>query len=165
MVPGQYRAGEIVEAGMTCLAMIALPMPLAFITAVADDHSAVAARTAHAIRPAMLTHKLKAFGLVQQAGEIDHVGYGHACAASSDNRITFSSDQIRNLVSALPRQSHHPGTRQEPCLFENGRKINSLHTTLQAGCDLQLNGSVRQRQNLPCSRLPWSLLRVDHLAL
>src|SRR3954468_1993296 len=71
MVPGQYRAGEIVEAGMTCLAMIALPMPLAFIMAVADDHSAVAARTAHAIRPAMLTHKLKAFGLVQQAGEID----------------------------------------------------------------------------------------------
>jgi hypothetical protein len=33
--------------------------------------------------------------------------------------------------------------------FENGRKINSLHTTLQASCDFQLSGSVRQRQEPP----------------
>ena len=35
------------------------------------------------------------------------------------------------------------------CLFEAGRKINSLRITLQAGCDLQLSGSVRQRQKPP----------------
>jgi hypothetical protein len=102
---------------MARLAQVALPMPLSFVMAVADDHSTVAVRTAHAIRPAMLTHKLEAFGLVQQARKVDHVGYGHGCAASSDNRITSLSDQIRDLASALPFQSHHPGTRKERLLI------------------------------------------------
>src|SRR4051794_13875824 len=114
MVPGQHRAAQVVEPCMARLAQVALPMPLSFIMAVADDHRTVAARTVHAIRPAMVTYKFKALGLVPQAREVDHVGYSHGCAASSDNRITSSSDQIRHLALALPRQSHHPGTRQEP---------------------------------------------------
>src|SRR3954466_5338791 len=81
---------------------------LSFIMAVADDHGTVAVRAAHAIRPAMLTHKFKALGLVQQAREIDHLGYRHACAASSNNRITSSSDQIRDLASALPHPEPPP---------------------------------------------------------
>src|SRR3954453_2069040 len=96
--PGQHRAAQIVEPSMARLAQVALPMPLSFVVAVADDRSTVAVRTAHAIRPAMLTYKLEAFGLVQQASEVDHVGYSHRCAASSDNQITSSSDQIRDLA-------------------------------------------------------------------
>src|SRR4051794_20996822 len=84
MVPGQHRASQVVKTAMARLAQVALPMPLPFVMAVADHHSTVAVRTAHAIRPTMLTHQIKAPGLVQQAREIDHVGYGHAYAASSD---------------------------------------------------------------------------------
>src|SRR6476469_5081796 len=69
MVSGQHRAGQVVETPMARLAQIALPMPLSVVMTVADDCGTVAARTAHAIRPAMLTHKLEAFGLVQQASE------------------------------------------------------------------------------------------------
>src|SRR3954447_20633875 len=59
----QHCACEIVETGMAHLAQVTLPMPLSFVVAVADDHGTVAARTAHAIWPAMLTHKLEALGL------------------------------------------------------------------------------------------------------
>jgi hypothetical protein len=45
-------------------------MPLFFVMAVADHRGTVAARTTHTIRPAMLTHKLKAAGFVQQAGQL-----------------------------------------------------------------------------------------------
>jgi hypothetical protein len=119
MVPGQHRAGQIVEPSMARLAQVALPMPLAFVMAIADDRGTVATRTAHAIRPTMLTHKLEAFGLVQQARKVDHVGYSHARAASLDNLITFASDQIRDLASALSLQSHHPGIRKEPEKIRN----------------------------------------------
>jgi hypothetical protein len=102
VVPGQHRAAQVVEPSMACLAQIALPVPLAVVMAVADHHGTVAVRTAYAIRPAMLTDKLKALGFVQQAREVDHVGYGHRGAASSNNRITSSFDQIRDLVSTLP---------------------------------------------------------------
>src|SRR5690242_16377593 len=100
----QHRAGQVVEPSMARLAQVALPVPLAFVMAVADDHSTVAVRTAHAIRPAMLTHKLKASGLVQQAREIDHVGYSHACAASLDqlDDVFIQSDQRPGLGATPP---------------------------------------------------------------
>src|SRR4051794_34489215 len=108
MMSRQHRASQVVEPSMARLAQVALSMPLSFIMAVADDHGTVAVRAAHAIRPAMLTHKFKALGLVQQAREIDHLGYRHACAASSNNQITSSSDQIRDLASALPHPEPPP---------------------------------------------------------
>jgi hypothetical protein len=84
MVPGQHRAAQVVETSMARLAQAALPMPLSFVMAVADDCRTVATGTADTIRPAMLTHKLEAPGLIQQTREVDHVGYGHGDAASSD---------------------------------------------------------------------------------
>src|ERR687883_1082236 len=108
MMSRQHRAGELVEPAMARLAQVALPMPLPFIVAVADDHGTVAVRAAHAIRPAMLTHKLKALGLLQQAREIDQLGYRHACTASSNNQITSASDQIRDVASALPHPEPPP---------------------------------------------------------
>src|SRR5690242_20963793 len=105
MVSGQHRAGQVVEPSVARLAQIALPVPLSFVMAVADDHGTVAVRTAHAIRPAMLTHKLKAFGFVQQAREVDHVGYGHGCAASLDqlDDVFIQSDQ-RPSLGAIPSE-------------------------------------------------------------
>src|ERR1700759_3016108 len=85
MMSRQHCAAQIVEPSMARLAQVALSMPLPFIVAVADDHGTVAVGAADAIRPTMLTYKLKALGLVQKAREIDHVGYRHVCAGSFDS--------------------------------------------------------------------------------
>src|SRR3978361_207377 len=45
----RHRAGEIIKTSITGLAQVTLPVPLAFVMAVADDRGIVAARTAHAI--------------------------------------------------------------------------------------------------------------------
>src|SRR3954465_3203787 len=102
---------------MACLAQVALPVPLAFVMAIADHQGTVTVRTAHAIRPAMLTHKLEALRLVQQARKVDHVQYGHGCAASSNqpDHLFIRSDQRRSLGATL--RSHHPETQQEPRWF------------------------------------------------
>src|SRR3954462_12154017 len=65
MMPRQRRAGEIVETPVARLAAIALPMRLLLVMAVSDDLCAVAVRTAHTLRPAMLAHQREAFGIVQ----------------------------------------------------------------------------------------------------
>src|SRR3954447_21068582 len=114
MMSRQHRAGQVVEPSMARLAQVALSMPLSFIMAVADDHGTVAVRAAHAIRPAMLTHKFKALGLVQQAREIDHLGYRHACAASSTTGSRLHPIRSETWLRRYPIPSHHPGTQQEP---------------------------------------------------
>jgi len=68
-VPGQHRAGEIVEAGRTCLAPISLPSRLGIVAPVPDHRRAVAPGAMHALWPAMLAHEGEALGVVNQAGE------------------------------------------------------------------------------------------------
>src|SRR4051794_16060769 len=108
MMPGQHRAAQVVKTSLARLAQVALPMPLSVIMAIADDDDTVAVRTAQTIRPAMLTHEFKALGLVQQARKVDHVEYGHGCAASSDHLddVPTQSDQSPHLGTTP--QSHHP---------------------------------------------------------
>src|ERR1700761_3810155 len=116
MVAGQHRAAQVVETAMARLAQVALPVPLSVIMAVADYHSTVAVGTAHTIRPTMLTHKLKAFGFVQQTGEVDHVGYGHRCAASLDqlDDVIIQSDQRSGLGATPPQPPPRNPTRATP---------------------------------------------------
>jgi hypothetical protein len=104
VVPGQHSAAQVVEPSLARLAQIALPVPLAVVVAVADHHSTVAIRTAPAIRPAMLTHKLEALGFVQQAREVDHVGCSHWGAASSKqaDHVFIRSDQRPRLDATPP---------------------------------------------------------------
>src|SRR3954471_10699043 len=65
MVPGQRRAGEVVEAPGARLASIALPMRLGVVAAVADHRITATAGTAHALGPAKLAHQREALGIVQ----------------------------------------------------------------------------------------------------
>src|SRR5215213_9555959 len=74
MVPGQRRAGEVVEAPGAGLTPIALSMRLRVVAPIADDRVTATPGTAHAFRPAMLAHQREAFGVVQQLREVDQVG-------------------------------------------------------------------------------------------
>jgi hypothetical protein len=71
MMPGQYRIGEIVEANCAVAADIALTKPLRIVVAVAQDMSATALGTPHALRPTHLANEFETFGFVEQAREID----------------------------------------------------------------------------------------------
>src|SRR5919205_1976190 len=108
MLSRQHRAGEIVEPSMARFAQVALSMPLPFIVAVADHHGTVAVRAAHAIRPAMLTFKLEARGLVQQAREIDHVAYRHACTASQTTRSRLHPIRSETSLQRYPSRATTP---------------------------------------------------------
>src|SRR3954463_7034725 len=108
MVPGQHRAGQIVEASMARLAQVALPVPLAFVMAIADDHGIVAVRAAHASWPTMLTHKLKTLGLVQQPREIDHLRYRYACAASKTTRSRLHPIRSETWLQRYPARATTP---------------------------------------------------------
>src|SRR5215210_4932723 len=77
MVPGQRRAGEVVEAPGARLAPVALPVRLRIVAPVADHRVTAAPGTAHALRPAMLAHQREALGVVQQPREVDQVGCRH----------------------------------------------------------------------------------------
>jgi hypothetical protein len=77
MVPGQRRAGEVVEATRTGLAAVALPVRLGVIAAVAHHGAAAAAGAAHAFRPAMLPYQGEALGVIDQRREIDQIRCGH----------------------------------------------------------------------------------------
>src|SRR5215212_8146204 len=70
MVPGQRRAGEIVEAPGAGLTPIALPMRLGVIAPVADYPITAAPGTAHALGPAMLAHQCDALGVVQKTRRV-----------------------------------------------------------------------------------------------
>jgi hypothetical protein len=84
MVPGQHRAGGIVEATRAGLAPVALPVRLGVVAAVAHHGAAAAAGAAHALRPAMLAHQGEALAIVDQGGEVDQVRCGHGGKRSFD---------------------------------------------------------------------------------
>src|SRR5689334_10250810 len=56
-MPGQHRAGEVVEASRACLAPIPLPVNLALIKAVSDHGTAAAGGAVDTLRPAMLAYQ------------------------------------------------------------------------------------------------------------
>src|SRR4051812_6507087 len=114
MVPAQHRAGQIVEASMARLAQVALPVPLAFVMAIADDHGIVAVRAAHASWPTMLTHKLKTLGLVQQPREIDHLRYRYACAASKTTRSRLHPIRSETWLQRYPARATTPEPNKSP---------------------------------------------------
>src|SRR3954454_18505775 len=96
------------EASMARLAQVALPVPLSFVMAIADDHGIVAVRAAHASWPTMLTHKLKTLGLVQQPREIDHLRYRYACAASKTTRSRLHPIRSETWLQRYPARATTP---------------------------------------------------------
>jgi hypothetical protein len=77
MVPGQRRAGEVVEAPGAGLTSIALPMRLGVIAPVADYPITATPGTAHALGPAMLAHQCEALGVIQKTRKVDQVACRH----------------------------------------------------------------------------------------
>ncbi|MDO9713623.1 diguanylate cyclase [Paracraurococcus sp. LOR1-02] len=83
VMPGQDRAGQVIEALAAGVASIALAMRLAIIMASAHHRLAVAARTLHLLRPAVLPHHGEALGVVQQRREVDQLCADHDRASST----------------------------------------------------------------------------------
>src|SRR5215210_5877785 len=77
MVPGQRRAGEVVEAPSAGLAAIALPVRLRVVAPVADYPITATPGTAHALGPAKLAHQREAPGVIQQPREVDQIRCRH----------------------------------------------------------------------------------------
>jgi len=90
VVPGQHRAGQVVETSGARLAPVTLPVRLRVVAPVPDHRTAVAGRTAHALRPAMLAHHREALGIVHQARKVDQVRCSHDGGASSREQATYS---------------------------------------------------------------------------
>jgi hypothetical protein len=96
VVPGQHRAGEIVEATRASLAPVALPVRLRVVAAVPHHGIAAASGAANALRPAMLPHQGEALGVIDQRREVDQVRCAHG-----DKRSCKGGE--------LPPRFYHPG--------------------------------------------------------
>src|SRR3954462_11009916 len=97
VVPGQDRAGQVVEAGAACRAAVALAARSGVVPAVAGHGGAVAGRAADALGPAMLADQLVAFRVIDQRRQV-HQGRGHG-RHRSKRADPFSTPVA--LVSAL----------------------------------------------------------------
>src|SRR5215212_6847629 len=107
MMPGQHRAGEVVEAPRTRLAAIALPMRLGVIAPVSGNREAVTPGTAYAIGPAMLAHQGEALGVVQKTREVNQIGCNHDDEAPRASRTAarasaITSDALRTRYPDPP---------------------------------------------------------------
>src|SRR4051794_37932963 len=111
-MPGQHRAGEVVEASRACLAPIPLPVGLGLIKAVSDHRIAAAGGAVDALRPAMLAYQGEALGIIDQCREVDQIRYRHfeGPHAGWPARAVLA-DYHRGPAGTLPRP---PPTTPEP---------------------------------------------------
>src|SRR5215203_6903080 len=106
-MPGQHRAGEVVEAPRTRLAAIPLPSALRVVTPVSGNREAVTPGTAYAIGPAMLAHQCEALGVVQKTREVNQIGCNHDDEAPRASRTAarasaITSDALRTRYPDPP---------------------------------------------------------------
>jgi hypothetical protein len=66
MVAGENGAGQVVEAGFTVLASIALPVRLGISPSMTGHGSTAAGRALNAVWPAMLPNEVKTLSIVDQ---------------------------------------------------------------------------------------------------
>src|SRR5215204_5982848 len=113
MMPGQHRAGEVVEAPRTRLAAIPLPSALRVVTPVSGNREAVTPGTAYAIGPAMLAHQCEALGVVQKTREVNQIGCNHDDEAPRASRTAARASAItsHHMPSERATQTHHPEIR------------------------------------------------------
>src|SRR4051794_28433705 len=108
-MPGQHRAGEVVEAPHAPLAAVALPVRLAVVAPVADHRGAAAPGATHAFRPAVLAHEGEALGVVHQAGKIDQAGCSIECSHDHGApRDIAAADHPAAIIPAEVIQTRQP---------------------------------------------------------
>src|SRR4051795_12270725 len=109
-MPGQHRAGEVVEASRACLAPIPLPVSLGLIKAVSDHGTAAACGAVDTLRPAMLAYQGEALGILDQCQEVDQIRCRHIRRSS---RPVAGSRRPRRLsIEAL--QGRYPDLLLSP---------------------------------------------------
>src|SRR3954447_19158374 len=108
-MPGQHRAGEVVEASRACLAPIPLPVNLALIKAVSDHRTTAAGGAMDALRPAMLAYQGEALGIIDQCREVDQSRYRHIGGSS---RRVAGSRRPPTIIEAL--QARYPDLLPPP---------------------------------------------------
>src|SRR4051794_23636854 len=113
MVPGQHRAGEVVEAPGAGLTPIALPARLRVVAPVPDHRTAAAAGAAHALWPAVLAHQREALGVVQQRREIDQIDCCHDGGGSSHEPVSYSRSRLQARPPSAPRPGPDPTTLKD----------------------------------------------------
>jgi hypothetical protein len=87
MMAGQNRARQIrqiVEAFPAAPTQVALAVRLRVVAALADHLGARALRTPNALRPAVLSHQLKALRVIEQGRKVDQLGHGSGHWAGDD---------------------------------------------------------------------------------
>jgi len=77
MMTGQDRTAQVVEAGRTVFAAIALPVRLGVIPTMSGHGRAAAGWTPDAIRPAVLPNQIEAFRVIDQRSQGHQGGVGH----------------------------------------------------------------------------------------
>src|SRR3954453_14836646 len=108
-MPGQHRAGEVVEASRASFAPIPLSMNLALIKAVSDHGIAAACGAVDTLRPAMLAYQGEALGILDQCREVDQIRYRHI--GGSSRRVASSRrprDYHKGPAGTLPRPPPPP---------------------------------------------------------
>src|SRR5215207_1299143 len=119
MMPGQHRAGEVVEAPRTRLAAIPLPSALRVVTPVSGNREAVTPGTAYALGPAMLAHQCEALGVVQKTREVNQIGCNHDDEAPRASRTAarasaITSDALRTRYPDPPPRNPIRATNKDP---------------------------------------------------
>src|SRR5206468_11339152 len=107
VMPGQRRAGQVVEAGAAPYAAVALAVRLDLVPAVAGDRGALAARAADALGPAVLPDQLEASRVIDQGRQV-HQGWHERHRGWREDPYSTAQRAPRH-----PR-ADHPETRQEP---------------------------------------------------
>ena len=146
VVPGQHRAGEVVEAARTRLPVIPLPVRLRVVASVPDHRVIAAPRATYPLWVTVLAHEGEALGVVHQAREVDQVRRGHDSEAFSRElvRLALPPSNPMPLSHATQPQPHHPETQQEPrslaylmrqrCRGSEADRNLPLEATVSLGC-------------------------------
>jgi hypothetical protein len=102
MMSGQNGSRQVIEAILTCLAQVSLPVPLAIVMAIADHSCAAAVEADNAVRPAELTNDFIALRFVEQGRQLDQVHHGSRSLPQQERPTDQRPDQNQH-AEILPR--------------------------------------------------------------
>src|SRR4029453_16610233 len=118
MMSSQNGSRQVIEAILTCLAQVSLPVPLAIVMAVADHACATAVKANDPFWPSELTNDFIALRFVEQGRQLDQIHHGFRSLPQQERPTDQRPDQDQHsesfcLARAVHYQPapHHPETR------------------------------------------------------